>query len=194
MQNVMKKAWEIAKEGQNKFGGKVKEYFAEALKIAWSIVKKGMNYVNQVKGTIAKMNALKLEGTEKQVSWAEQIRRKAAATLQKEVIYEEYEEVSLLPNRKPTTQKRNVGNLLQVLASEEGINAHFAKMEADGLPKSRIETTIQTMNNLIGRYERLSEIMQNTDAKFWIDNRDNQAKNYMFGAFKKYVNTGVKEF
>ncbi len=194
MQNVMKKAWEIAKEGQNKFGGKVKEYFAEALKIAWSIVKKGMNYVNQVKGTIKKMNAPKLKGTEKQVSWAEQIRKKAAATLQKEVVYEEYEEVSLLPNRKPATQKRNVGNLLQVLVSEDNINAHFSKMEADGLPKSRIEATIQTMNNLIGRYERLAEIMQNTDAKFWIENRDNQAKNYMFGTFKKYVNTGVKEF
>jgi hypothetical protein len=37
--NVMKRAWEIAKEGQTKFGGKVKEYFAEALKMAWSEVK-----------------------------------------------------------------------------------------------------------------------------------------------------------
>lgn len=37
--NVMKKAWEIAKDGVAKFGGKVKEYFAEALRIAWSIAK-----------------------------------------------------------------------------------------------------------------------------------------------------------
>lgn len=36
MQNVMKRAWEIAKEGQKKFGGKVKEYFAESLKMAWA--------------------------------------------------------------------------------------------------------------------------------------------------------------
>lgn len=38
MQNVMKKAWEIAREGQIKFGGKVKEYFSAALRMAWSIV------------------------------------------------------------------------------------------------------------------------------------------------------------
>lgn len=37
--NVMKRAWEIAKEGQKKFGGKVKEYFSQALKMAWAEVK-----------------------------------------------------------------------------------------------------------------------------------------------------------
>lgn len=35
----MVRAWEIAKEGQMKFGGKVKEFFAAALKIAWEEVK-----------------------------------------------------------------------------------------------------------------------------------------------------------
>jgi hypothetical protein len=39
MQNVMRKAWEIAREGQKKFGGKVRDYFAEALRVAWRIVK-----------------------------------------------------------------------------------------------------------------------------------------------------------
>lgn len=33
---IMKRAWEIAKQGQKKFGGKVKEYFAESLKMAWA--------------------------------------------------------------------------------------------------------------------------------------------------------------
>lgn len=33
--NVMKRAWVIAREGVKKFGGKVKEYFVEALRIAW---------------------------------------------------------------------------------------------------------------------------------------------------------------
>lgn len=36
--NAMKKAWEIARIGQLKFGGKVKEYFAESLKLAWKMV------------------------------------------------------------------------------------------------------------------------------------------------------------
>ncbi|KYG89135.1 hypothetical protein A0U40_14020 [[Bacillus] sp. KCTC 13219] len=40
MKNVMTKAWEIAREGATKFGGKVKEYFTEALKMAWAIIKR----------------------------------------------------------------------------------------------------------------------------------------------------------
>ena len=36
MKNIMKRAWEIAKEGQNKFGGKVSEYLFAALKMAWT--------------------------------------------------------------------------------------------------------------------------------------------------------------
>lgn len=62
MKQVMLKAWEIAREGVKKFGGKVKEYFAEALRIAWSIVKKSMGEI-------------KLIGTPKQVAWAEDLRK-----------------------------------------------------------------------------------------------------------------------
>lgn len=40
MKNVMVRAWEIAKDGQNKFGGKVSEYLSVALKMAWAEVKK----------------------------------------------------------------------------------------------------------------------------------------------------------
>lgn len=41
MTNVMTTAWEIAYEGVENFGGKVKEYFAEALKMAWELIKGG---------------------------------------------------------------------------------------------------------------------------------------------------------
>ncbi len=40
MKNVMAKAWEIARKGASKFGGCAKEYFAKALKMAWSLIKK----------------------------------------------------------------------------------------------------------------------------------------------------------
>lgn len=50
---IMSKAWKIAREGQKAFGGKVREYFAQALKMAWaqakntidieSLEKKGFN-------------------------------------------------------------------------------------------------------------------------------------------------------
>lgn len=36
----MKRAWEIARKGVEKFGGKASEYIAEALRIAWSETKK----------------------------------------------------------------------------------------------------------------------------------------------------------
>ncbi|MDK6688345.1 hypothetical protein QP246_02585 [Aerococcus urinae] len=36
MENVMTRAWEIATEGQKKFGGKRIEYIAESLKQAWA--------------------------------------------------------------------------------------------------------------------------------------------------------------
>ncbi|TDQ39254.1 hypothetical protein [Aureibacillus halotolerans] len=38
--NVMKRAWEIAREGVVRFGGKVVEYFAEALRMAWAEAKR----------------------------------------------------------------------------------------------------------------------------------------------------------
>jgi len=62
--NVMKKAWEIARKGQQKFGGKVKEYLAQALKMAWIIVKSGMKYVQITKeGFLNEIrNAGKFEG------------------------------------------------------------------------------------------------------------------------------------
>ncbi len=40
MKNIMKHAWEIAREGQKRFGGKVVEYLSESLKIAWAATKK----------------------------------------------------------------------------------------------------------------------------------------------------------
>lgn len=40
MKKVMEIAWKIARKGQNKFGGKVSEYLAIAMKQAWAIVKR----------------------------------------------------------------------------------------------------------------------------------------------------------
>lgn len=36
MKNIMIRAWEIAREGANKFGGKAVEYLSESMKIAWA--------------------------------------------------------------------------------------------------------------------------------------------------------------
>ena len=39
LKNIMTRAWEIAKKAVVNFGGKVKEYLSEALKMAWAEVK-----------------------------------------------------------------------------------------------------------------------------------------------------------
>lgn len=67
--NVMVKAWEIAKEAVVKFGGKVKEYFAESLKIAWATLKTETGAVGKTQ----------LIGSEKQVKWANDIIAKIEA-------------------------------------------------------------------------------------------------------------------
>lgn len=43
MKEIMNRAWEIAREGQKAFGGKVSEYFAESLKMAWAQAKNGLD-------------------------------------------------------------------------------------------------------------------------------------------------------
>ncbi|MGG1639842.1 hypothetical protein ACIFQM_00825 [Paenibacillus sp. NRS-1782] len=45
MKNVMVRAWEIAKAAVVKFGGKEKEYFPQALALAWKENKKGVTGV-----------------------------------------------------------------------------------------------------------------------------------------------------
>ncbi|QQZ64493.1 hypothetical protein JI735_34195 (plasmid) [Paenibacillus sonchi] len=42
MKEVMVRAWEIARGAVVRFGGKVKEYFAQALAMAWKEVKEGV--------------------------------------------------------------------------------------------------------------------------------------------------------
>ncbi|MCO7127840.1 hypothetical protein NIE88_19005 [Sporolactobacillus shoreicorticis] len=55
MKNVMSRAWEIAKEGQKKFGGKASQYFAMALKMAWKKAKEG-NKVVSIAQIISELN------------------------------------------------------------------------------------------------------------------------------------------
>lgn len=71
MKQIMKRAWELAKQGVVKFGGKVREYFAASLSIAWK----------EIKGMEVKLNeAVAFEtGSEKQQKWANEIRERIVA-------------------------------------------------------------------------------------------------------------------
>lgn len=69
MKQVMKRAWELARAGATKFGGKVKEYFASSLSIAWSEVKKSVK--------VNLSEAVPFEtGSVKQQKWANDIRER----------------------------------------------------------------------------------------------------------------------
>ena len=83
MRNVMTKAWEIARKGVEKFGGKAIEYISEALRIAWALVKKGGNKMVEMKGS------------EKQIKWANDVYPKAI-----EVIGEVLEDMEEWANKK----------------------------------------------------------------------------------------------
>ena len=43
--NIMTQAWNLAREGAKKFGGKVREYFASALRMAWEATRKPVDVV-----------------------------------------------------------------------------------------------------------------------------------------------------
>jgi len=64
--NIMKRAWKIAREGAEKFGGSPREYFRESLRMAWGEVKE---------------TASDLKGSEKQITWARKIKESALAML-----------------------------------------------------------------------------------------------------------------
>ena len=68
--NVMKRAWEIARNGVKKFGGKVKEYFSIALKLAWKELK-NMNKIEVKPGEIAVYGKIRKE-TEKAILFINQ--------------------------------------------------------------------------------------------------------------------------
>ena len=177
MTNVMTQAWEIAYKGKNKFGGKVKEYFAQALKMAWALVKKS---AVAFKGTVRQAENVALQGSVKQIAWAESIREKAIDPLFREVISEDW---------KAGQPKRPLYNMVPVLSGKVDVKDYLNER-----PANKRESIINSLNAMHDRYNRFLEIVENPSAKFWIDNRDNQAKNYMFKSFINYINTGVVSF
>lgn len=97
-----------------------------------------------------------------------------------------------MPMQKTKTVRRPVKEVVNALKSEESIKEYFE--ERKDLPTARLENALKSLNDAYDRYQRFVEIATNDSAKFWIDNRDNQEKNYMFKNFIEYVKSGVKNF
>lgn len=85
---IMKMAWQLAKNGQKQFGGSVKEYFSESLKIAWAKWQakeaKELAESNKYNFELSE-NIVELEGSVKQVKWANDIKEKAIAKLNRNI-------------------------------------------------------------------------------------------------------------
>lgn len=64
MRNVMTRAWEIAREGQSKFGGKVSEYLSKSLKLAWGEYQIFQERVEGTRELLNEFNALAVEAKE----------------------------------------------------------------------------------------------------------------------------------
>lgn len=104
---VMKKAWQIAKEAVGKFGGKAREYFAEALKEAW----KQASVEKMVE--VFKAAKIKLKGTKRQVEVAFEIRAEYQMTIEK--------------------RAAEMRGSLKTQEQFEALNAALAKVEAEML-------------------------------------------------------------
>lgn len=75
MKKVMVRAWEIARQAARTFGGKVREFFAESLKMAWKEMKATVVYCDRkevkevsadfVKVINERINVLRGKGKEK---------------------------------------------------------------------------------------------------------------------------------
>ncbi len=121
MTNVMTTAWEIAYEGVERFGGKVKEYFAEALKMAWELLKGGNEEVKE-------KSELKYTAVKKEMTKVEQLE----VTLKNKLVTDKLSE----PNKEidPEYYEWYVKNKKQKfneVYSVEEVKAIFLKVETD---------------------------------------------------------------
>jgi hypothetical protein len=99
---IMKQAWKIARKGQATFGCKVREYFSEALKIAWAEARHG----GSMKAIIDNF-----KGTANQKDFAADIVNSAIDILNKDIEMLEREIPACLNNGKKNKAERAAKNI-----------------------------------------------------------------------------------
>lgn len=133
---------------------------------------------------INKMDELpQLIGSEKQVAWAEKIREETLSDLWNYTITRNSNgnmsrSAEIYAQGKGAMEKSIRENPLVSMAGNERIRNEHIQRQISGFSDAK------------RRLEAYHAISQNTSASFWIDNRTNQAKNYMNKAFKKKIDGG----
>lgn len=122
MKNIMQKAWEIAKTGQEKFGGKVKEYFAQALKMAWAVAKKA-----EVAAEVATATIVTSCGSKKLKAYVAKIVGKDARWgLQRSFLTPQCESEW---DDKTFTFELNEGDVYEIQAAKYDVDRHYRIVE-----------------------------------------------------------------
>lgn len=120
-----------------------------------------------------------LEGSEKQVKWAKQIRAEVGNEL---ITYALTRTSDGRPSRLwEITQKGKAA------IADDVYNSPLVKSTSGALRQSKISSGKQGYIDLAGRVERLNRILTKPSAKFWIDHRTNSDKNYLNKKLKKYI-------
>lgn len=109
---------------------------------------------------IKKMELPELEGTEKQVAWAEKIRDEILHSLANALRQDE--------NGRPC-------NAIEYMISQE----KMVEWIEQGFCEEQKQNRYKTIIYLAECIERMNKIADNKSARFWIDNRTNQMANYM---------------
>lgn len=161
----MTRAWEIARAGAEKFGGKAIDFISESLKIAWAEIKKGVEKVKE------------LTGTEKQVAWAEDIREGYLAAL------EDFKKLNALSKKERSISQ---GNSLASKRTILGFERKHKELEKERRKEFSARTAelnreekLEIQNELRAEYEnkfnnyvseKVEETLNEADSVFWIDN------------------------
>lgn len=121
-----------------------------------------------------------LKGTEKQIKWAESIRKSILEdmghyTIQRTSDGRHSDLYSIAKNGKQA--------IIDDIKSDSLINA----INNPTLKAEKIERIVDSYNDLAKRISRYNEIASHTDASWWIDNRPNQLKNSFNSKLKKYI-------
>jgi hypothetical protein len=143
---AMKKAWDIFK----KAGIRTKEAWSNALRQAWAIVK----------GVMSETILPTLKGTEKQVKWAEDIRKKVVPVLQ--AAGEKYAQMAKDGQIKGTEEKRTarakevaeaIEKVIKIDDAGEWINAFGTKNMKDDA-------------DILYSFEDIADLQQRTGVSF----------------------------
>ena|SRR5690625_2551056 len=155
---VMTKAWEIARNGQIKFGGKVKEYFSIALKMAWAIFKKEENQVKVSEWTTANgakvyMETKHVTETTRTTDWGHDIKKDANMIMINEFT------VNGKRLQQPNYVKRNTVNGMTVM--------DMGEITVNGKRTRGIVELPETIEKEVyGEYDRIEKEKKEKIAKF----------------------------